>query len=87
MLGDDYVVMVQVLVWCYKNVQDVEKIFDILFIDGGKGQLFQVEQFFEEWFYDKKLLLIGVVKGIMCKFGLEMLILVDIYDIIFMNVD
>ncbi len=85
--GDDYAAMAQALSRRYKNVQDAEKIPDILFIDGGKGQLSQAEQFFEEWPHDKKPLLIGVAKGTTRKPGLETLILADTHDTIPMNAD
>ena len=85
--GDDYAAMAQALARRYKNVQDAEKIPDILFIDGGKGQLSQAEQFFEEWPHDKKPLLIGVAKGATRKPGLETLILADTHDTIPMNAD
>ncbi|WP_370243320.1 excinuclease ABC subunit UvrC [Marisediminitalea sp.] len=85
--GDDYAAMAQALARRYKNVQDAEKIPDILFIDGGKGQLSQAEQFFEEWPHDKKPLLIGVAKGATRKPGLETLILADTHDTIPMKAD
>ncbi len=85
--GDDYAAMAQALARRYKNVQDAEKIPDILFIDGGKGQLSQAEQFFEEWPHDKKPLLIGVAKGTTRKPGLETLILADTHDTIPMKAD
>ncbi|MCP3863070.1 excinuclease ABC subunit UvrC [Marisediminitalea sp.] len=85
--GDDYAAMAQALARRYKNVQDAEKIPDILFIDGGKGQLSQAEQFFEEWPHDKKPCLIGVAKGTTRKPGLETLILADTHDTIPMNAD
>ena len=85
--GDDYAAMAQALARRYKNVQDAEKIPDILFIDGGKGQLSQAEQFFEEWPHEKKPLLIGVAKGTTRKPGLETLILADTHDTIPMNAD
>ncbi|BBO27867.1 UvrABC system protein C [Alteromonas sp. I4] len=85
--GDDYAAMAQALARRYKNVQDAEKIPDILFIDGGKGQLSQAEQFFEEWPHDKKPLLIGVAKGTTRKPGLETLILADTHDTIPMSAD
>lgn len=76
MLGDDYVVMNQVLCWCYGKVIDDSKILDVIFIDGGKGQFVQVKNVFVELdvLWDKNyLLLFGVVKGVDCKVGLEML--------------
>lgn len=85
--GDDYAAMAQALARRYKNVQDAEKIPDILFIDGGKGQLSQAEQFFEEWPHDKKPFLIGVAKGTTRKPGLETLIMADSHETIPMNAD
>ncbi len=73
--GDDYAAMAQALKRRYKTVEDVQKIPDILFIDGGKGQLAQAEGFFEDWPDDKKPLLIGVAKGTSRKPGLETLIM------------
>ena len=85
--GDDYAAMAQALKRRYKNVQDAEKIPDILFIDGGKGQLGQAEDFFADWPHDKKPLLIGVAKGTTRKPGLETLILADTHDTIPLNAD
>ena len=51
--GDDYAAMAQALARRYRNVTDESKIPDILFIDGGKGQLAQAEAFFEDWKNDK----------------------------------
>lgn len=73
--GDDYAAMAQVLSRRYKLKQlDESTIPDIVFIDGGKGQLTQAEQHFAEWPYAKKPLLIGVAKGTSRKAGLETLI-------------
>lgn len=85
--GDDYAAMAQALKRRYKPTQDEDKIPDILFIDGGKGQLTQAETFFEDWTADKKPLLIGVAKGTTRKPGLETLILADTREIIPMESD
>jgi len=73
--GDDYAAMAQALARRYRDVKDDIKIPDILFIDGGKGQLTQAEDYFEDWKHEKKPLLIGVAKGSSRKAGLETLIL------------
>ncbi|MFT5676393.1 MAG: excinuclease ABC subunit C [Paraglaciecola sp.] len=73
--GDDYAAMAQALARRYRDVKDINKIPDILFIDGGKGQLAQAENYFEDWRLEKKPLLIGVAKGSSRKAGLETLIL------------
>jgi len=73
--GDDYAAMAQALARRYRDVKDQSKIPDILFIDGGKGQLAQAENYFDDWKQDKKPLLIGVAKGSSRKAGLETLIL------------
>ena len=73
--GDDYAAMAQALARRYRDVKDQNKIPDILFIDGGKGQLAQAENYFEDWQGDKMPMLIGVAKGSSRKAGLETLIL------------
>ncbi|RDV23930.1 excinuclease ABC subunit UvrC [Alteromonas aestuariivivens] len=78
--GDDYAAMAQALQRRYKNVQEDSKIPDILFIDGGKGQLAQAEQYFDDWPHAKKPLLIGVAKGVTRKPGLETLILAGAHE-------
>ncbi len=80
--GDDYAAMAQALRRRYKTVSEVAKIPDILFIDGGKGQLAQAETFFEDWPDDKRPMLIGVAKGTTRKPGLETLILADSHETI-----
>ncbi|XKM14318.1 excinuclease ABC subunit UvrC [Orbaceae bacterium ac157xtp] len=75
--GDDYAAMEQVLTRRYsKKELPEDKIPDVIFIDGGKGQLKQAIQVFEklnvEW--DKTHpILIGVAKGSERKEGLETL--------------
>ena len=59
----------------YSKLQDESKIPDIVFIDGGQGQLnIAIEQFYD-WPHSKKPLLVGVAKGVSRKPGLETLIL------------
>lgn len=74
--GDDYAAMAQVLSRRYSKELIDEKIPDIIFIDGGKGQLSQaievINQLDVKW--DKrKPLLIGIAKGSDRKAGLETL--------------
>ena len=76
--GDDYAAMEQALLKRYDKPLPPEKIPDIIFIDGGKGQLNRALEVFDrlqvEW--DKrKPLLIGVAKGVERKAGLETLII------------
>lgn len=77
--GDDYAAMRQVLQRRYNKALEAEKIPDIILIDGGKGQLAQARQVFDNlevaWNTDKPLLL-GVAKGSDRKAGLETLYLV-----------
>jgi len=85
--GDDYAAMAQALSRRYKSMTDDAKIPDILFIDGGKGQLAQAEAHFENWQADKKPTLIGVAKGTSRRPGLETLILAGNHDTIPMSAD
>ena len=76
--GDDYAAMEQALLKRYDKPLPPEKIPDIIFIDGGKGQLNRALETFAnlkvEW--DKsKPLLIGVAKGVERKAGLETLLI------------
>ncbi|WP_218353732.1 excinuclease ABC subunit UvrC [Alteromonas lipotrueiana] len=80
--GDDYAAMAQALKRRYKTPGEANKIPDILFIDGGKGQLAQAEAFFTDWPADIKPMLIGVAKGTTRKPGLETLILEDTHETI-----
>lgn len=78
--GDDYAAMEQVLRRRYSKALTPDKVPDIIFIDGGKGQLGKAVQIFAElnveW--DKHHpCLIGVAKGADRKAGLETLILAD----------
>ncbi|WJG11202.1 excinuclease ABC subunit UvrC [Aliiglaciecola sp. LCG003] len=85
--GDDYAAMAQALERRYKASSDESKIPDILFIDGGKGQLAQAENHFDNWKLNKKPLLIGVAKGTSRRPGLETLILGGNHDTIPMSAD
>lgn len=77
--GDDYAAMAQVLSRRYSKALEDKKIPDVIFIDGGKGQLGMAKDVFAaldvEW--DKsKPLLIGIAKGADRKAGLETLFFV-----------
>ena len=71
--GDDYAAMRQVLTRRYSKLKEKEgKLPEIIFIDGGKGQLTQAIEVLEELqFTDVKL--VGVAKGEGRKPGLETL--------------
>jgi excinuclease ABC subunit C len=77
--GDDYAAMGQALERRYSKQLDVEKIPDIVFIDGGKGQLNRafeiISQYWGDW--PKRPRLIGIAKGVTRKPGLETLITTD----------
>ncbi|KGQ68134.1 excinuclease ABC subunit UvrC [Gallibacterium anatis] len=76
--GDDYAAMEQVLKKRYDKDLTAEKIPDIIFIDGGKGQLNRALAVFDNLnvSWDKhKPLLIGVAKGVDRKAGLETLLI------------
>ncbi|MFZ8201722.1 excinuclease ABC subunit UvrC [Alteromonas portus] len=83
--GDDYAAMAHALKRRYKSVKEVQKIPDLLLIDGGKGQLAQAEAFFEDWPHDKKPMLLGVAKGTTRKPGLETLILAGSHQVLPMD--
>lgn len=83
--GDDYAAMAQALKRRYKSVKEVQKIPDLLLIDGGKGQLAQAEAFFDDWPHDKKPMLLGVAKGTTRKPGLETLILAGSHQVLPMD--
>lgn len=73
--GDDYAAMSFALNKRYGKMKDLEKLPDIVFIDGGKGQLARAESFFNELDLSKTPMLIGVAKGESRKPGLETLIM------------
>lgn len=71
--GDDYAAMKQALTRRYTRIQQEEgKRPDILFIDGGKGQLTQARHVLQELQVDD-VNIIGIAKGSDRKAGLEML--------------
>lgn len=77
--GDDYAAMTQVLKRRYGKALEEKKIPDVIFIDGGKGQLGMAIDVFKSLnvAWDKnKPLLIGIAKGADRKAGLETLFFV-----------
>lgn len=71
--GDDYAAMLQALTRRYSKLKTSEaKLPDILFIDGGKGQLHQAEKVLEE-LQINDVMIIGIAKGRSRKPGLETL--------------
>ncbi|CAI1503391.1 excinuclease ABC subunit UvrC [Serratia quinivorans] len=77
--GDDYAAMAQVLKRRYGKALEDKKIPDVIFIDGGKGQLGMAIDVFNSLnvSWDKnKPLLIGIAKGADRKAGLETLFFV-----------
>lgn len=74
--GDDYAAMKQVINRRYGKSLEDDKIPDVIFIDGGKGQLGQAIDVFSQLNVDwdkTKPLLIGIAKGSDRKAGLETL--------------
>ncbi|KXJ53567.1 MAG: excinuclease ABC subunit C [Colwellia sp. Phe_37] len=80
--GDDYAAMAFALDKRYSKVTSEEKMPDIIFIDGGKGQLSKAEAFFAGIVQVKTPLLVGVAKGESRKPGLETLILAGSHQLI-----
>ena len=75
--GDDYAALAQALSRRYTRIKKGEgRLPDLLFVDGGKGQLSAARQVLEELQVDEALL-VGVAKGPGRKAGLETLILAD----------
>lgn len=75
--ADDYAAMRQALTRRYKRVTAGEiPMPDVLFIDGGKGQLNQAKEVMAELGVDN-LLMVGVAKGADRRAGLEVLIRSD----------
>jgi excinuclease ABC subunit C len=78
--GDDYAAMSQALSRRYARLKRGEgKLPDILFIDGGKGQVTQAVQVLEE-LQINDVLIIGVAKGVDRKAGLEVLVRPDTHS-------
>jgi excinuclease ABC subunit C len=76
--GDDYAAMRQVLQRRYVNFQELplEKLPQVILIDGGKGQVEMARQVLSEFGMDIRLI-VGVAKGEGRKVGLETLIFAD----------
>ena len=76
--GDDYAAMRQVLHRRYANFQElpVEKMPQVILVDGGKGQVEMARQVLSEFGMDVGLI-VGVAKGEGRKVGLETLIFAD----------
>ncbi|MBK1673147.1 excinuclease ABC subunit C [Ectothiorhodospira shaposhnikovii] len=75
--GDDYAAMRQALMRRYTRLKEGEgKLPDILFIDGGKGQVRQALEVLEE-LQVSGVMVIGVAKGETRRPGLETLVLSD----------
>ncbi len=74
--GDDYAAMKQAITRRFDKIDKNGKIPDLLFIDGGTGQLRIAQKIVDEKFVDidKTPMLIGVAKGEGRKPGLETLI-------------
>lgn len=71
--GDDYAAMAQALKRRYTRIKKGEGLLpDVLFIDGGKGQLHEAEKIMEE-LQIVGVTLVGVAKGPTRKAGLERL--------------
>lgn len=73
--GDDYGAMEFAMNKRFGKVKTSDNIPDILFIDGGKGQLNKAEAFFADWQLDKAPIIVGIAKGEGRKPGLETLYL------------
>jgi excinuclease ABC subunit C len=78
--GDDYAAMHQALTRRYTRIQKGEGVLpDILFIDGGKGQVTQAIEVLNE-LQVTGVQIIGVAKGTTRKAGFETLIMADTGD-------
>ena len=81
--GDDYAAMAQALDRRFAKQQAADKVPDIVFIDGGKGQLARAEEIVAghlDKLSGKRPLLIGIAKGESRKPGLETLILGESHE-------
>lgn len=73
--GDDYAAMAQVIKRRFEKAEELDNFPDIVFIDGGKGQLNACDEQLSHMNLIKPPLLIGIAKGITRKPGLETLII------------
>ncbi|CAG9297087.1 excinuclease ABC subunit UvrC [Celerinatantimonas diazotrophica] len=73
--GDDYAAMAQALKRRYGKQSDDAEMPDILFIDGGKGQLSSAFAALDELQLANEPLVVGVAKGVTRKPGLETLLI------------
>ncbi len=80
--GDDYAALEFALNKRYGKAVNSDNFPDIVFIDGGKGQLSKAEAFFNELPVSSIPLLVGVAKGESRKPGLETLILAGSHQLI-----
>ncbi|MCS3454296.1 excinuclease ABC subunit C [Aeromonas sp. BIGb0405] len=81
--GDDYAAMEQVLERRFGKQQEPDKVPDVLFIDGGLGQLRRAEEILArqlDYLGGKHPLLIGIAKGVTRKAGLETLIMGESHE-------
>ncbi|MFM4823946.1 excinuclease ABC subunit UvrC [Aeromonas bivalvium] len=81
--GDDYAAMEQALARRFGKQQTPDKVPDVLFIDGGLGQLRRAEEILArqlEFLGGKHPLLVGIAKGVTRKAGLETLILGESHE-------
>lgn len=85
--GDDYAAMRFALQKRYGKVTDEEKLPDIVFIDGGAGQLSQALEFFAGYHLPKRPMLIGIAKGTSRKPGLETLLINSIHEAMHLPAD
>ncbi|AGH80694.1 excinuclease ABC subunit C [Psychromonas sp. CNPT3] len=88
--GDDYAAMAQVLSRRFKDKQTLENIPDVIFIDGGLGQLSQAEKVLDKLRDNLSLkwpLLVGIAKGVARKAGEETLILAQTHQILDIDSD
>lgn len=86
--GDDYAAMRQVLQRRYANFQELplEKVPQVILIDGGKGQVEMARQVLSEFGMDISLI-VGVAKGEGRKVGLETLIFADGREALELGID
>ncbi|WP_448549785.1 excinuclease ABC subunit UvrC [Thalassotalea fusca] len=80
--GDDYAAMAFALNKRFAKVEQSDNVPDIVFIDGGKGQLARAEEVIASLNLPSTPLLVGVAKGESRKPGLETLILAGSHQLI-----